>query len=277
MYTDPVALDAERLLLRTIVRTYKQHPAIWAWNLGNEPDLFALPPDAAHGSAWVREMTALIKSLHPDHPITCGLHVDSLSNDNGFRVDQVYAETDLAVMHAYPMYVPWARSPLDPDVVPFSCALTAALCGKPALMEEFGGPTAQPGKGSYVMEWVGYGQPRRQFVASEEDLAAYIEAVLPRLVDAGATGALIWCFADYVPELWDRPPCDEARHERFFGLVRADGSLKPHAEIIRRFAATAPQVREAPLNTLALDISTDEYYQAPASHLARLYRSYLDR
>jgi endo-1,4-beta-mannosidase len=277
MYTDPVALDAERLLLRTVVQAYKDHPAIWAWNLGNEPDLFALPPDSARGRAWVREMTALIKSVDPAHPVTCGLHVDSLSNDNGFRVDQVYAETDLAVMHTYPMYVPWARSPLDPDVVPFSCALTAALSGKPTLMEEFGGPTAQPGEGSRVMEWVGYGQPRRQFIASEEDLAAYVEAVLPRLVDAGATGALIWCFADYVPELWHRPPCDEARHERFFGLVRANGSLKPHAEAIRRFAATSPQVREAPSHTLTLDMSPDEYYRAPASHLVRLYGEYSGR
>ncbi|MEZ4516553.1 MAG: hypothetical protein R3C44_06845 [Chloroflexota bacterium] len=80
-------------------------------------------------------------------------------------------------------------------------------------------------------------------MASEEGLAEYIEAVLPRLVEVGATGAVIWCFADYVPELWDRPPCDEAKHERFFGLVRPDGSLKPHAEAIKRFAATHPRYK----------------------------------
>ena len=34
-------------------------------------------------------------------------------------------------------------------------------------------------------------------MASEEDLAAYLEQVLPRLVEVGAPGAMIWCFADY--------------------------------------------------------------------------------
>ena len=281
MYTDSIALEATRLLLRTVIQTYKDHPAIWMWNLGNEPDLFAQPPTAASGRAWVREMTALIKSLDPTHPVTCGLHVDSLDSNNGFRIDEVYAETDVAVMHTYPMYVPWSRGPLDPDAVPFSCALTTALCGKPTLMEEFGGPTAQPGEESYVMRWVGYGRQQAQFMASESDLAGYIDAVLPRLVDGGATGAMFWCFSDYVPGLWDRPPCDEARHERYFGLVRPDGSLKPHAEVVRRFAASNPQVKDITemgkaRSSLALDISPDEYYETPASHLVRIYRQYLE-
>src|SRR5829696_5007411 len=73
MYTDAVALDAERLLLRSVVGEYKDHPGVWMWNLGNEPDLFALPPDAATEQAWVREMTALIKGIDPQHPVTCGL------------------------------------------------------------------------------------------------------------------------------------------------------------------------------------------------------------
>src|SRR5689334_1056763 len=81
MFTDPVALEAERLLLRTVVSALKDHPAIWMWNLGNEPDLFAWPPDNATGRAWTREMTALIKSIDPLHPVTIGLHGGSL-NDN---------------------------------------------------------------------------------------------------------------------------------------------------------------------------------------------------
>ena len=44
-------------------------------------------------------------------------------------------------------------------------------------------------------------------MASEEDFAGYQAAILPNLVDVGATGALLWCWADHVEELWDRPPC----------------------------------------------------------------------
>ncbi len=274
-YIDPVALAAERLLIDTVVGALKSHPAIWMWNLGNEPDLFAWPPDDATGRAWVREMTARIKAIDPARPVTCGLHSANLLENNHLRVDQVFRETDVATMHIYPMYLDWSRHPLDPDVVPFACALTSALCGKPALMEEFGGCTVGPGQPSQVWEWVAYGHPRAQFMASEEALAEYLAAVLPKLVDVGSTGALVWCWADYVQALWDRPPCDDSRHERFFGLVRPDGSLKPHAQVIRDFAATKPHVNPNPPRRVQLDISSDTFYSAPAEQAVRLYQQYL--
>lgn len=274
-YHDVVALDAQRLLLRTVVNNLKDHPGVWMWNLGNEPDLFAEPHSAEAGRAWVREMTGLIKDIDGKRPVTCGLHVASLHHDNGLRIDHVYGETDVAVMHAYPMYASWARHPLDPDVVPFTCALTTALSGKPTLMEEWGGCIALPGEDSYVWEWVAYGKPRKQFMASEDDFAAYVEAVLPKLVEVGATGSMLWCFADYVEELWDKPPCSESRHERFFGLVRPNGTLKPHVEVIKRFAATNPTINPKPARQVQLDITPDEYYTDPTGHLVRLYRDYI--
>lgn len=275
-YTDGVARQAQRLLLETVVMAYRDHPAIWMWNLGNEPDLFAIAPDDATGTGWVREMTELIKAIDPHHPVTVGLHSASLLDNRPLRIEQAFDVTDVAVMHSYPMYIPVARHPLDPDFVPYTCALTTALCGKPTLMEEFGGCTAQPGEDSYVWQWNAYGEPRDQFMASEADFAEFIQQSLPRLVDVGATGAMLWCFADYIPELWDKPPCVESRHERFFGLVRPDGSLKPHAQVIREFAATQPVVQPA-RHTVQLDITPDEYYQAPYKHFARLYQKYVEQ
>ena len=104
-------------------------------------------------------------------------------------------------------------------------------------------------------------------MAGEEDFARYVEAVLPRLVEVGSTGAFLWCFADYAEELWDRPPCDPggARHERHFGLVRPDGSLKPHAEVIRRFADNGPTIQPAS-KVVTLDVTPDEYYRDPWHH-----------
>ncbi|HOU40581.1 MAG TPA: glycoside hydrolase family 2 TIM barrel-domain containing protein [Promineifilum sp.] len=271
VYTDPIALEASELLLRTVVGRFHEHPAVGLWNLGNEPDLFAWPPNAAAGREWVRRMTGLIKELDPTRPVTCGLHVDSVFRDNGLRIHDVFAEVDIPVMHGYPMYIDWLDDPLDVDFVPYLCALTTALCGKPTLMEEFGGCTNSPGEPSAYWEWSAYGEPRRQFMASEEALADYITAVLPRLVEVGATGALLWCFADYVPELWDRPPCEQSIHERFFGLVRPDGTVKPHALALQAFANTRPTVQPA-TRPLTLDISPEEYYRDPAGHAARLYR-----
>ena len=275
-FSDPEALDAQELLLRTVVGRLRDHDAVHVWNLGNEPDLFAWPRDHHEGRAWTRRMRTVIGELD-QRPVTCGLHVASLLEDNGLRVDEVFSETDLAVMHAYPMYLDLARGPLDPDLVPFTCALTRALSGKPVLMEEWGGCSAPPGEGSQTWRWTSYGRPRSQFMASEEALAEHIAQVLPRLVDVGASGSLLWCFADYHERLHDRPPLLESRHERSFGLVRADGSLKPHAEVVKRFAAQRPTVLARPRHEVRLDVAPEEYYRAPAAHARRLYRAYLEQ
>ena len=278
MFIDPVALDAERLLLKSVVGMLKDHPAIWMWNLGNEPDLFAWPADAAAGRAWVHEMTSLIKSIDPLHPVTVGTHSDSLNRNNGLRLDQVHRETDIPVMHSYPMYCEWSRGPLDPDFVPFTTALTAALAGKPALMEEFGGCTNLPGKPSETWEWVAYGSPRTQFMASEEDFAEYIRQVLPLTQEIGSTGAFLWCFADYATELWNVPPCLESRHERHFGLVRPDGSIKPHFEVIKKFADTNPLVKPIPDFARFPGLTGDEYYaNDPAALQPAMFQEYLKR
>ena len=275
MFHDEMALNAERLLLSTVVRTLKDHPGIWMWNLGNEPDLFAWPNSSEAGAAWVKEMVGLIKSIDPKHPVTIGLHGDGLHRDNGLRIDKVYANTAVAVMHSYPMYAPWARKPLDPDFVPFTCALTSALSGKPVLMEEFGGCTALPGEATYTWKWVETnGRDHEQFMASEEDFAEFLSLTIPKLQDSGATGAMLWCYADYIPELWDKPPCQNSQHERFFGLVRPDGSLKPHAKVIREFAKTNPQVKPIP-DYAKITINPDEFYKEPLKYLVDLYQKYL--
>ena len=275
MFHDEMALNATRLLLKTVVSTLKDHPAIWMWNLGNEPDLFAWPNSSDEGAAWVKEMVGLIKAIDPKHPVTIGLHGDGLHRDNGLRIDKVYAQTDVAVMHSYPMYTPWARKPLDPDFVPFTCALTSALSGKPVLMEEFGGCTALPGEATYTWKWVETnGRDHEQFMASEEDFAEFLSLTIPKLQDSGATGAMLWCYADYVPELWDLPPCQNSRHERYFGLVRPDGSLKPHAKVIQEFAKTNPQVKPIP-DYAKLTVNADEFYKEALGYLIDLYQQYL--
>lgn len=278
MFHDEVALGAAELLLRTVVTEFKDHNAIWMWNLGNEPDLFAHPHSAQDGRAWVKRMRDLITDIDSSHDVTCGLHVDSIINDNGLHIDKVFGETDVAVMHGYPMYMPWARHNLDPDFVPYICALTSALCGKPTLAEEWGGCTAPQGQPSQVWEWTAYGKPRTQFMAGEDEFADYVSAVLPKLQEVGSTGALLWCFADYIEELWDRPPCDPggAKHERHFGLVRPDGTIKPHAEVIRKFAETKPTVQPA-TRTVSLEISPDAFYENPFQNARKLYEEYINR
>ena len=220
------------------------------------------------------DMTATIHDVDSAHPVLIGLHAASLHGDVGLRVDHAAAETDISVMHGYSIYDPLAREPLDPDLVPFTAALTAALAGRPILFEEMGVNTHAPDRPSHWEELATWdGSVRTAYFASEHDAADYYAAVLERLHRDGALGAFAWCFGDYAPELWDRPPCDLQKHERFFGLYRADGTLKPMGHAVRRFAATSPTVQET--RPFVLGMSADAFYADPRSHLPSLYARYL--
>lgn len=196
------------------------------------------------------------------------------------RIDDLGATLDEDVMHAYPLYSEYARSFLDPELVPFACALTAQLSGqrRPPLMQEFGLCMAPKGSTGISIVDDFLGQPRKQYLASEDEGATYYESVITRLAQTGAAGAYAWCYADYDAQLFDRPPLDRAVRERTFGLVRADGSEKPAAQVFRGLRASR-DAEGLPRGTQpeVLDVRADEYYRAPGAHFARLYTQWLAR
>ena len=180
------------------------------------------------------------------------------------------------MMHAYPLYCRTARSFLDPELVPFSCALTAGLSGtgRRTLMQEFGLCTAPPGSAGTLDHRRFSGRssapvPRLRRGGGRRTIAA----VMGRLVDTGAAGAYAWCYGDYDARLFGRPPLATAVRERTFGLVRADGSEKPAAGVFREFrkrreAGELIVGRVPPV----LDVSADEYYRAPGIALRSALR-----
>jgi hypothetical protein len=138
----------------------------------------------------------------------------------------------------------------------------------PAMMEEFGACTAPPGSPTTDWSWSTRYGAFKQVMLSEEVLAEHLAEVLPRLIEVGSTGAMLWCYADYHEELWGRPPCDNQRHERHFGLVRPDGSLKPHAELVREFTAGNPVIG-APSARARIEVYAD-----PSATLPNLYATF---
>ena len=76
------------------------------------------------------------------------------------------------------------------------------------------------------------GEPAQPPFVTEDEAARYTGRVLDGLRLAGCTGAMLWCYGDYDPRIWNDPPLDEAVHERSFGLWRADGSAKPAVGVV---------------------------------------------
>lgn len=275
MYATDWVIAAESLHIRAVCSALKGHPAVWGYSLGNEPDLFCKPPTAAIGKQWIHDRVAEIRANSaPGVKTLIGLHTASLDADPGFRIHHAAVETDVSVMHGYSMFSRVARNKLDPDYVPFACALTAALAGRPVLFEEFGICCWDPklgdgtGRTTDMPRWDG--TVRTEYIASEDEGAAHYAAVLSRLHRVGALGAFAWGFMSYDPALWHLEPCNRQTHERFFGLWRSDGTLKPMGRAVAEFAKTNPTVRP-PERTLALDVSPEDYYKDPLNHQIRLY------
>ncbi len=279
IFGDPSMLRAELFQIRSIVSALAGHSAIFGWDLSNELDELRNPGSYDGGWLWSYLLSEEIRKLDPTHPVTYGAHVPSLARDNGLSVADLAESNDYLSMHGYPLYSDVARGPLDSDLVPFLNQLTESLGGKPTLFQEFGLCTAAPEETGHYIEDEFLGEKKAQYLASEEEGGAYYREVLEKLYLAGSLGAFAWCFSDYDPQIWDRPPFDRAQRERSFGITRADGSVKPAGVEFQRFAR---RVAHGSLvgwgkEKLAFPITADRYYQNPCLHFTEMYRWYLGR
>ncbi|HEX9495067.1 MAG TPA: hypothetical protein VGA38_04855, partial [Candidatus Limnocylindria bacterium] len=104
--------------------------------------------------------------------------------------------------------------------------------------------------------------------------AGYTARAIDGIADAGCTGALLWCYADYARGIWAEPPLDLAVHERHFGLWRADGSPKPAVAELARWR----DVQRAPAPDDAwIDLRRERFFTEPLANLVRLYQAYRAR
>ena len=127
-YKNWVSYVLERVNPITKVR-YKDEPSIMAWELMNEGN--AEPIQLRR--AWVAEMSAYIKAKDVNHMIGSGnanIRTSELSSD--LTVPTI----DFGTWHGYPKYSGLTTSKFD-ALIPRYCN-SAAVFGKPVLLEEFG-------------------------------------------------------------------------------------------------------------------------------------------
>jgi endo-1,4-beta-mannosidase len=259
-YTDPEVTAAQERLAGAAARALAGHPAIWAWDLGNENSNCTVPPDRLAGEAWLERMAGAIRAADPGRPVTIGTHMEDLEEDRGIGPAEAARHCDFVCMHGYPIYAGWAEGPTDDHLLPFLAQVTRWLSGgADVLFEEFGLPTVPDT------------QPARAPFVREASAAAYTARSLDALREAGCTGALLWCFSDFDEALFRLPPLDLAIHERSFGVWRADGSPKPALEEVTRRVGVDVL---PPPGAGWLDIDPGEFRASPREQLTRLYRRF---
>jgi endo-1,4-beta-mannosidase len=150
----------------------------------------------------------------------------------GFQIE-AHRHTDVASVHAYPIYDPRAAGPFDTDYIAGRVRETVERTGRPAMLTEFGVPTSPDGPTTTVVTpWAGAEQEHT--LVNEVEAGAFVRNAVLAARDAGATGALLWCFADYDTSWYGATPFDALVHERYFGIVAPDGRLKATGEALRR-------------------------------------------
>jgi endo-1,4-beta-mannosidase len=264
-YKGPL-LDAARLHVRSVGERCRGHEALYMWDLGNEFSNLRSADSPREAADWAKRLTADLFEVS-GAPVSAGNHGEDLTDDRGIRPSSFCAPFACAVMHGYSVYSHFARNRTDPQVVPFLCQVMQSMSGKAVLFNEFGNPTCPPGKISPYDRVPLPGEPRPEAATlpanaapyaclTEEEMATYCSEVLERLHRIGALGAFWWNWADYAAELENTPPFDGAPHEMSFGIVRSDGSEKPVAHALQRFAQEGRSVVEPP----APIVREDEWY-----------------
>ncbi len=261
-YSQQEIIEAQKLQCREVAQALRGHPALWAYDLGNESSNCVVPQDRQAARDWLAAMVGELKRVS-DVPVTIGLHAEDLEEDRRLGPKDAAQYCDFLCMHGYPFYLDWVDHPLDVEVLPFLGLITGWLGGKRVLFQEFG-------VSDRILERVCSGD-------IEAAGASYYERALHLLQRAGMWGAFAWCYSDYQPHLFDQPPLKENPHERSFGLFKSDGSPKKAVGVFQEFAKG---VKEAADTGAAWDLSwlqgedPDRFYQKPLLEIKRLYRKY---
>jgi endo-1,4-beta-mannosidase len=274
-YSDRDVIRAQQLQCREVAGALSGHSAVWAYDLGNESSNCAIPPDRRAAQQWLEIMVNEIKQRSGNCQVTLGMHAEDLENDRRLWPQDAAVWCDFLCMHGYPFYLSWLDDPFDVRVLPFLGALTRWLGGKPVLFEEFGAPSRPVLPPRLEQEDLTGGKTP---LWPEDSAADYYRQALHLLYRAGMTGAMAWCYGDYHPDLWDRPPLQENTHERHFGLFRYDGSPKPAVQAFVDFAGSLAAGQEQGLGAepgaWLQGEDREHYYNSPRTELSRLYEKY---
>lgn len=181
----------------TIVSGLKDHDALIAWDIKNEPDLDFKSRRTEHVKAWLNSMIDLVRSEDPEHPITIGW-----SNIQSASILQ--SKLDLITFHYYD-----DLEALEKDYA----LLKAEIPNKPIAITEYG-------VSSYRGIW-------NLFSSSEKKQAEHHKKV-QSIFSKNDIPYMSWTLYDFteIPkEVVGRLPWRK-NTQKHFGFIHADGTKK---------------------------------------------------
>ena len=221
--SDPLALLWEQRFVEGFVTRLRHHPAIIAWDHGNECDCMWHTANRDEAAAWTMTISNAIRAADPTRPLVTGIHDVSL--DGVWHIQDQADNCDMLVTHPYPF---WGRLAnhhpmLSTKTLVHAAAQTAFyadIAGKPCLVEEIG--TMGP------------------MVCSEESGAAFLRLNMLHAHLYNRPGFLWWTAFD---QPFDEPPYNLFAAERELGLYSID--RRPRA-FMKEMTAMAKRLQNEP-------------------------------
>lgn len=206
--------------VRCFVSRMAAHPAILAWDLGNECNCMGTVENSGDAWNWTNSIAAAIRLEDNSHPVVSGMHGLKVESSAPWRIADQAELTDVLTTHPYPLFTPHCnrerlnsiRSILHSTAE--SC-LYSDIGDRPCLVEELGS----------------FGPP----FAGDKVAAKYLKAVLFSCWAHDLRGLLWWCGFDQ--DQLAHPPYDWFSMERELGLFTTDCRAKPVAQVLKEFAA----------------------------------------
>ncbi|WP_420571118.1 glycoside hydrolase family 2 TIM barrel-domain containing protein [Kordia sp.] len=187
----------------TIVTRFKNHKAILAWDLKNEPNLDFESRGKENVIAWLESMILLVKSIDNQHLVTIGW-----SNTESAHLLQ--DQLDFVSFHYYNAAADFTQHYAD---------LKAKIPDKPIVLGEYG-------QSSYGGFW-------KPFAGSEKKQAAYFKEMQEAL-DAENISYIAWTLYDFedVPNkvVGSRPW--RTNPQKKFGIIDKEGKKKAAFEFV---------------------------------------------
>ncbi len=181
----------------------KDHEALLAWDIKNEPDLDFDSRGKEEVKAWLHEMILQIKSWDNEHPITIGWSSPEAAQ-------HLSTEVDFVSFHYY----------REPDVFLEAVKeLKTAVSDKPIVLQEYG-------YSSYNGIWNAYSN-------SEDDQAHYYRE-MQKIIKSESIPYLFWTLYDFesVPNsVVGKLPWRKEK-QRHFGLIDNDGEPKEAYQLL---------------------------------------------
>ncbi|MGA2282354.1 MAG: hypothetical protein ABSH07_01535 [Candidatus Dormibacteria bacterium] len=210
LWTDPLMLELADRWARTMAAGFANHPAVAAWDLGDDPASVVRPRRIADLASWVALMAAPLREQGDRVQLTLG--AGDLLRARGVRLAAVAPHLDRIDVTVRPAQLRSLHL-ADASALCLIARLGQALAGDADIAIGLALATPSPDGDAEGID--------------EVAAAATVDQLVERRTETGVCGlrAIRWC--DLHPRLGERAPFDRDGWLQRCGLVRLDGAEKP--------------------------------------------------